>query len=186
MFVKLAGRHLTDESRKRRERKLMRTVERIGREADIYGLCYWPPVQLTLARLRELTREPEALFWVYGFPILMTLALGIAFRNQPVEQIVVDIVAGPAAEATAKQLRQSRTSPERFKTQVLPEAEAAHAAAHRADRPGGGRRCAATDADGSAAVRVPLRSHAAAERARAERGRRSVAAGGGPAATWPK
>ena len=45
-------------------------------------------------------REPEALFWVYGFPILMTLALGIAFRNQPVEQIAVDVVAGPQAEAT--------------------------------------------------------------------------------------
>jgi ABC-2 type transport system permease protein len=84
---------------------------------------YWPPGQLVLARLRELLREPEALFWVYGFPILMTLALGIAFRNQPVEQIVVDIVAGPTAEATADALANS-TSPERFKTRVLPEAEA--------------------------------------------------------------
>lgn len=84
---------------------------------------YWPPGQLVLARLRELLREPEALFWVYGFPILMTLALGIAFRNQPVEQIVVDIVAGPTAEATAEALAKS-SSPERFKTRVLPEAEA--------------------------------------------------------------
>ena len=84
---------------------------------------YWPPAQLTLARLRELLREPEALFWVYGFPILMTLALGIAFRNQPVEQIVVDIVAGPASEATQDALSKS-ASPERFKTRVLPELEA--------------------------------------------------------------
>lgn len=84
---------------------------------------YWPPGQLVLARLRELLREPEALFWVYGFPILMTLALGIAFRNQPVEQIVVDIVAGPTAEATIEALAKS-SSPERFKARVLPEAEA--------------------------------------------------------------
>ena len=85
---------------------------------------YWPPAQLVLARLRELLREPEALFWVYGFPILMTLALGIAFRNQPVEQIVVDVVAGPRAEATEDALLES-ASPERFKTRVLPEVEAA-------------------------------------------------------------
>jgi ABC-type multidrug transport system permease subunit len=85
---------------------------------------YSPLAQLVIARLLELMREPEALFWVYGFPILMTLALGIAFRNQPVEQIVVDVVAGPMSEATAGALAQS-TSPERFKTRVLPEAETA-------------------------------------------------------------
>jgi ABC-2 type transport system permease protein len=85
---------------------------------------YWPPVQLTLARLRELLREPEALFWVYGFPIMMTLALGVAFRNQPVEQIVVDVVSGSAAKATAEALERSE-SPQRFKTRVVSEAEAA-------------------------------------------------------------
>ncbi len=87
------------------------------------AFLHWPPVQLTRARLLELMREPEALFWVYGFPILMTVALGIAFRNQPVEQIAVTIVAGPAAEATAAALAMSE-SPERFKTSVLSEAEA--------------------------------------------------------------
>jgi len=69
-------------------------------------------------------REPEALFWVYGFPILVTLALGIAFRNQPIQRIVVDIVPSPAAEATKDALSKS-ASPERFKTRVLSEAEAA-------------------------------------------------------------
>ena len=37
---------------------------------------YWPLGQLISARVHEFLREPEALFWVYGFPILMTLALG--------------------------------------------------------------------------------------------------------------
>lgn len=47
---------------------------------------------LTLARLREFVRQPESLFWVYLFPILMVVVLGIAFRHQPVEQIQVDVV----------------------------------------------------------------------------------------------
>ena len=53
---------------------------------------YHPLLQLVLARVREFYREPEAVFWVYGFPILMVVLLGIAFRNKPVEKISVDIV----------------------------------------------------------------------------------------------
>jgi ABC-type multidrug transport system permease subunit len=58
---------------------------------------YWPLGQLVLARLREFLREPEAVFWVYGFPIVMTVVLGIAFRNKPVERVHVDVADGPAA-----------------------------------------------------------------------------------------
>lgn len=64
---------------------------------------YSPLRELVLARLREFYREPEAVFWVYGFPILMVIALGIAFRNKPVEQIPVDVQDGPQA-AEVKQL----------------------------------------------------------------------------------
>ena len=42
---------------------------------------YNPLVQLTLARIREFVREPEALFWVFVFPVLLAFVLGIAFRN---------------------------------------------------------------------------------------------------------
>ncbi|HEV3259065.1 MAG TPA: ABC transporter permease [Gemmataceae bacterium] len=59
---------------------------------------YSPLLQLILARLREFWREPEAIFWVYGFPILLTVALGIAFRNKPVDQIAVDVQEGPGAD----------------------------------------------------------------------------------------
>ena len=38
-----------------------------------------PLCQLILARVREFTREPEAMFWTYGFPLAMAIALGIAF-----------------------------------------------------------------------------------------------------------
>jgi ABC-2 type transport system permease protein len=65
---------------------------------------YWPLGQIVLARVREFYREPEALFWVYGFPILLIVGLGIAFRNQPVERIAVDVVQGPGAEGVAAAL----------------------------------------------------------------------------------
>jgi ABC-2 type transport system permease protein len=60
---------------------------------------YSPLGQLILARLREFYREPEAIFWVYGFPILIALALGFAFRNKPVEHITVLVQEVPGAEA---------------------------------------------------------------------------------------
>jgi ABC-2 type transport system permease protein len=84
---------------------------------------YWPLGQLISARVREFLREPEALFWVYGFPILMTVALGIAFRNQRVETIVVDVVDSPAATATRDELAAVETR-ERFKAEVFPEEQA--------------------------------------------------------------
>jgi ABC-type multidrug transport system permease subunit len=74
---------------------------------------YSPLGQLILARLREFYREPEAVFWVYGFPLLMVVALGIAFRNKPVEQLAVDVAEGPFSKAVAEALRQK----ERFKVQ---------------------------------------------------------------------
>jgi ABC-type multidrug transport system permease subunit len=60
--------------------------------------------QLVVARLREFYREPEAIFWVYGFPIVMSVALGIAFRNKPVERISVDVESGPGAAGVVQAL----------------------------------------------------------------------------------
>lgn len=48
-----------------------------------------PLVQLTLVRIREFTREPEAIFWAIFFPILLTAGLGIAFRSGPVDALTV-------------------------------------------------------------------------------------------------
>ncbi len=52
---------------------------------------YQPLKELSLSRLREFVREPEAVFWTYGFPLLLAVGLGIAFRNRPVEKIYVDV-----------------------------------------------------------------------------------------------
>jgi ABC-2 type transport system permease protein len=58
-----------------------------------------PLVELTLARVREFLREPEALFWVFLFPVLMTCALGLAFGRTGSASIDVGVLAAPGAEA---------------------------------------------------------------------------------------
>lgn len=83
---------------------------------------FQPFLQLTLCRLREFIREPEAIFWVYGFPLIMTLVLGIAFRDKKVdEQYVVDIEEGPHADFVERSLQAEGA---RFKLQRGPFLEA--------------------------------------------------------------
>jgi ABC-2 type transport system permease protein len=67
-----------------------------------------PLVELTLTRMREFLREKEAVFWVFVFPVLMTFALGIAFRNTAPDKTLVAIEAGHAkATETASLLSRS-------------------------------------------------------------------------------
>ena len=58
-----------------------------------------PLVQLTLVRVREFSREPEAVFWGLFFPILITAGLGIAFRSSPAEVLKVATSSPAIAEA---------------------------------------------------------------------------------------
>lgn len=83
-----------------------------------------PLVELTLMRVREFLREREAVFWVFVFPVLMTFALGIAFRNTGPDKTPVAIEAGDA-KATETATILSR-SPEITAT-VLSHDEAAQA-----------------------------------------------------------
>ncbi|HUP60047.1 MAG TPA: ABC transporter permease [Thermoanaerobaculia bacterium] len=66
-----------------------------------------PLVELTIARMKEFLREPEAIFWVFAFPILLTVALGFAFREKPPDRIPVGVVDGPHAKARAAALSKS-------------------------------------------------------------------------------
>jgi ABC-2 type transport system ATP-binding protein len=61
-----------------------------------------PLVQLTLMWIRESVREPAALFWLYGFPIVVTVAMGMAFPGKLSRSVAVDVAAGPGAEAAAE------------------------------------------------------------------------------------
>jgi ABC-2 type transport system permease protein len=56
-------------------------------------------VQLTLVRIREFTREPEAVFWAIFFPILLTAGLGIAFRSRPADMLQVATTSPAIAES---------------------------------------------------------------------------------------
>jgi ABC-2 type transport system permease protein len=67
------------------------------------SLARHPLWQLTLARLRELGREPGTMFWVFGFPVLLSIALGLAFRDSGAEPVVVGVVE-PAPDALVERL----------------------------------------------------------------------------------
>lgn len=54
--------------------------------------------QLILARFREFYREPEVLFWVYGFPVLLAVGLGIAFSSREPAPPVIDLQETSAVE----------------------------------------------------------------------------------------
>jgi len=74
--------------------------------------------ELTLSRVREFLREPEAVFWVFGFPVIMTLALGIAFRSRTDDPVRVAVEAGEGAAA----LRASLQSAGGFIVSDVPDA----------------------------------------------------------------
>ncbi|PYP87732.1 MAG: ABC transporter permease [Blastocatellia bacterium AA13] len=62
-----------------------------------------PLVQLTLCRTREFLREPEAVFWVFIFPMLLACALGIAFRNTAPDKARVAIETSESAAGSQRQ-----------------------------------------------------------------------------------
>ncbi len=66
---------------------------------------YFPLWHLALCRLRMFYRQPEAVFWTYGFPLVMITALGLAFREESKETVLVDLV-GPQAGALEGELSQ--------------------------------------------------------------------------------
>ncbi len=79
-----------------------------------------PLVALTRTRLLEFVREPEALFWVFMFPVLMALVLGFAFRDRPPDPIPVGVAAGPPAAELSTALSRAGT----VKAAVYPDVAA--------------------------------------------------------------
>ncbi|MGC2327268.1 MAG: ABC transporter permease, partial [Candidatus Sulfotelmatobacter sp.] len=62
---------------------------------------------LLAARMLELKREPEVVFWVFVFPLLLALGLGIAFRNKPADAVPLAIVQGAGSEEATTLLARS-------------------------------------------------------------------------------
>lgn len=58
-----------------------------------------PITQLVLFRIREFIREPEAVFWAILFPVVLSVGLGIAFRNRPAEILIVAATSPAVADS---------------------------------------------------------------------------------------
>ncbi len=77
--------------------------------------------QLTMIRFRLFLREPEAIFWIFVFPILLAVGLGIAFRNRPADVFQVG--------ATTAQLTQALAADKGLKAATMNEADGTRALA---------------------------------------------------------
>lgn len=105
-------------------------------------------IELTIVRLKEFVRETEAIFWVFGFPLLLTLALGFAFREKPPDRIPVGVVRGgidaqrmkalaksPALQPRLFTLAEGRDAVRRGKISLLVEGETSPVYRFDATRP---------------------------------------------------
>ncbi|MGD8865973.1 MAG: ABC transporter permease [Gemmatimonadales bacterium] len=79
-----------------------------------------PLRELTRARILEFLREPEAIFWVFVFPVLLALGLGIAFRNRPAESLRIAVEDGRGAA----QLESTLDTFPQLRVRVLPPGQA--------------------------------------------------------------
>ena len=77
-----------------------------------------PLLELTLARIREVLREPGFVFWIFGFPVVMAIGLGLAFRDRPPDKPVVGVVEG------TEWLEEALDDPERITVEVYDQSTA--------------------------------------------------------------
>src|SRR5215831_2596643 len=75
--------------------------------SEARGLARSPLWQLTRVRMFGFLREPEAVFWVFAFPVLMALALGIAFRSSGPPRSRIGVLDGPGAASVITALQAS-------------------------------------------------------------------------------
>lgn len=77
--------------------------------------------QLTATRFRLFLREPEAIFWVFIFPIILAVGLGIAFRNRPADVLPV--------AATTQRLTQALAADKGLRAETMDESAGTRALA---------------------------------------------------------
>ncbi|HVH57427.1 MAG TPA: ABC transporter permease [Vicinamibacterales bacterium] len=87
-----------------------------------------PLWQLTITRFREFLREPEAVFWVFAFPVLLACALGLAFRSQGQPDVLAGVLSGDGAG----EMERSLTSAGGMRVRVMDRYEADIALRHGA------------------------------------------------------
>src|ERR1039458_609630 len=77
----------------------IRPGEEVDKSPRGTSLANHPLVQLTLVRFHEFLREPEVLFLVFLFPLLLAAGLGIAFRNRPADVLKIATVTPELAKS---------------------------------------------------------------------------------------
>ena len=82
---------------------------------------YHPFVELYKARVREFFRQPSRLFWVYGFPLLLAVILGLAFRGGGERPMLLDLVQSSSESKVAKVIKDQ---PKKFKIKESDKATA--------------------------------------------------------------
>lgn len=126
-----ANETLFDEERAEGSSRLKESGEtKNGRQDKRSGQPMHPLIELTMTRVREFLREREAVFWVFVFPLLLSFALGIAFRNTAPEKSVVAVEADTAVASSstnAQELASKLSQSADVKAVVLAPADAAQA-----------------------------------------------------------
>jgi len=79
-----------------------------------------PLKELVKSRIREFLREPGYVFWVFGFPLLMAIGLGLAFRSKAPEPPRIAVSQSVPADIAQALLKSPRLHAERL---ALPDAE---------------------------------------------------------------
>src|SRR5271163_323932 len=91
-----------------------------------------PLFQLYLVRLRDFYRQPARVFWVYGFPTLLAIALGFAFQNRPPAPLLVDLVTSSGAEQLKADLEKHNATLEQAKQAGTPRVNVPSVEIHEA------------------------------------------------------
>ncbi|MCB9886872.1 MAG: ABC transporter permease [Planctomycetes bacterium] len=76
------------------------------------------------AQFREFWRTPEAVFWTYGFPLVMTVVLGFAFGPKPPDPVPIAVVVADPAAADSDPLVAVLRHDARLSVEVLDAAAA--------------------------------------------------------------
>ncbi len=81
-----------------------------------------PLVELVKARLREFYREPAIVFWVFVFPLLMAVGLGVAFRSKATPVPVIGVVVEEGEKPS--KLERALLSSKKVRARPMPFSEA--------------------------------------------------------------
>ena len=65
-----------------------------------------PIYHLTMTRILEFLRQPDAVFWSYFFPVLKVFSLGLAFNSRQEPAILIDVVDNQLYSSIRQALKQ--------------------------------------------------------------------------------